>query len=683
MQIMKKRLVRATFISAIFAIIVMVGWFWAVPTYVMSKAISMANSKGVELGAESVKVSWKTAKFTKVEIRSSRFFPGQRVLLKSLTVRVSYSLDVEEVHIKGGSVSLSGNENELRRMWNEWRKTGKGDQKKRPKRKISAEEIRVSWSEPLRKNSSLETAGMFVNEKEIGAESVSMKVNESWAEVNDIRVDRDTWKVNIGAARVSAKTKNITPRLTTKSQLSDPIQKDGEKDTRSSLDLSVGVIDTDVDGVKFHVENLETEIAESGRTVNVKTSAKLLELAGKVSVRKMKAELGIRPSMGNVLMEGKMSAETLVTENGKITTGEIEAEELRAAGTASLSRETASINLTAHVGKIAVLINGQWEKEKTLAMEAKMKPTECQEILESVPKAVIPDIMPGTKMDGILAWTFQTEVDLPDRKKPSVRIKLNNDCKVLEVPEKMNVSLLRRPFNLEVYGPDRSRTTIKIGPGSDNWVPLSLVSRFVPLSFRTTEDPGFMSHRGFHVEAIENSMKMNITEGKFVRGASTISMQLAKNLWLVRSKTISRKIQEAVLTTYLEQRLSKEQILELYLNVVEFGPGLYGIGPAAKHYFASHPMQLSFAQSLFLASILPNPLKSGFVSGEKVGRSKMMWLHRVMKAMHDRQMVSEDEYAEGIKEILTFGEASTGAETPEPIESSVDGIGTNEWVGTE
>src|SRR6185369_17461401 len=104
----------------------------------------------------------------------------------------------------------------------------------------------------------------------------------------------------------------------------------------------------------------------------------------------------------------------------------------------------------------------------------------------------------------------------------------------------------------------------------------------------------------------------NIRQKKFVRGASTISMQLAKNVYLDRTKNLARKLQEALLTMYLEQELTKEQIMELYLNVVEFGPMIYGIGAAARHYFNAAAGELALSQALYISSIIPNPKAAHF-----------------------------------------------------------------------
>jgi len=105
--------------------------------------------------------------------------------------------------------------------------------------------------------------------------------------------------------------------------------------------------------------------------------------------------------------------------------------------------------------------------------------------------------------------------------------------------------------------------------------------------------------------------------GKFFRGGSTLTMQLAKNLWLSRTRTIGRKVQEAILTVALESTLPKDKILELYLNVVEFGPDIYGIGPASRTLLHKEPMTLSIPESLYLVLRLPAPNNSASYEQKK------------------------------------------------------------------
>jgi membrane peptidoglycan carboxypeptidase len=169
------------------------------------------------------------------------------------------------------------------------------------------------------------------------------------------------------------------------------------------------------------------------------------------------------------------------------------------------------------------------------------------------------------------------------------------------------------------------------------------------------EDSRFFRHDGFDQEAIESSIRQNVIAQSFLRGASTISMQLAKNLYLESQKTVARKLQEAVLTLLLEQRLDKQQILELYLNVIEFGPGIYGIGPAAQHFFNTTPAELSLGQALYLASILPRPSVQYFASDGSVTPRRAEYLRKLMHIAHKIHRITEEELEDALEEQVTFG----------------------------
>ncbi len=134
----------------------------------------------------------------------------------------------------------------------------------------------------------------------------------------------------------------------------------------------------------------------------------------------------------------------------------------------------------------------------------------------------------------------------------------------------------------------------------------SLPFHFEPL-LRCAEDASFRRHNGFSEYHIRNSIRANIAEGSFVRGGSTISMQLAKNLFLSRDKTLARKMQEVFLTWRLERWLSKNRILEVYANIVELGPGIFGFNSAAIYYFNEPVTEISVKEMAFLVSILPGP----------------------------------------------------------------------------
>ncbi len=155
-----------------------------------------------------------------------------------------------------------------------------------------------------------------------------------------------------------------------------------------------------------------------------------------------------------------------------------------------------------------------------------------------------------------------------------------------------------------------------------DWEPLENISNKLQLAVVCAEDQKFLNHYGFDVEAIEKAIEHN-QKGKKVRGASTISQQTAKNVFLWEGRTWVRKGLEVYFTGLIELIWSKERIMEVYLNVIEMGDGIYGAQAASKHYFKKDASKLSIAQAALLASILPSPRRysvvrpSGFVRGRQ------------------------------------------------------------------
>lgn len=223
----------------------------------------------------------------------------------------------------------------------------------------------------------------------------------------------------------------------------------------------------------------------------------------------------------------------------------------------------------------------------------------CQTWLEALPDTMreTPPI-PEVKLQGDFKFDVRLE--------PDVKLKMSNTCK-LTGPRPQFIKDLENKFTYTVYHPNGKPFTRECGPNTTDWTPLQLVNPNMATALTTTEDPGFFLHRGFIPQAIENSLRDNLKLGKFFRGGSTLSMQLAKNLWLQRKRTIGRKVQEAILTVALESSLPKDKILELYLNVVEYGPDLYGIGAASNELLHKEPMTLSLTEALYLVLRLPAP----------------------------------------------------------------------------
>jgi hypothetical protein len=150
---------------------------------------------------------------------------------------------------------------------------------------------------------------------------------------------------------------------------------------------------------------------------------------------------------------------------------------------------------------------------------------------------------------------------------------------------------------------------IEVSPASPDFVALSEVPVLLIETLLLAEDAGFLGHRGVDLSEVPSAVLTNWSRGGAARGASTITQQLAKNLFLSREKRLGRKLQELSLALLLEATLDKQRILEIYLNVIEWGPGLHGLRPAARRYFGKEPRDLTPRQMAFLAAIVPGPVK--------------------------------------------------------------------------
>lgn len=174
---------------------------------------------------------------------------------------------------------------------------------------------------------------------------------------------------------------------------------------------------------------------------------------------------------------------------------------------------------------------------------------------------------------------------------------------------KNNLQKINKEFVYTPYEYGKPMRNIVVGPDNPNYTPLSQISSNFKNAVLTAEDPSFMTHRGFIEESIRRSFVVNFKEKRFVRGGSTISMQLVKNVFLSRQKTLARKAEEILIVWLIENNnlVSKNRMLEVYCNVIEMGNNVYGIGEASRHYFGKNPSDLTIGEGIFLANIVPRP----------------------------------------------------------------------------
>jgi len=206
------------------------------------------------------------------------------------------------------------------------------------------------------------------------------------------------------------------------------------------------------------------------------------------------------------------------------------------------------------------------------------------------------------------------------------------------------------------------------------WVPLARISPYAVKAVIIAEDDKFWDHEGFDFEAIQKAIEKDIKRGKFRTGGSTISQQLAKNLYLTPARNPLRKLKEAVLTWRLERNLSKRRIIEIYLNIAEWGDGLFGIEAASHQYFAKSAADLTAQEAARLAVVLPSPLRHHPVRGGRYVENRAEAIYRIMV----RRGIVISAYDEVTKESEDAGTGQgEDAGQPVPVESTM-GTGVDE-----
>ncbi|TZF85850.1 penicillin-binding protein (plasmid) [Pedobacter sp. BS3] len=235
---------------------------------------------------------------------------------------------------------------------------------------------------------------------------------------------------------------------------------------------------------------------------------------------------------------------------------------------------------------------------------------DAQELFNSFPEGLF-ESLNGIKVTGTLQYdlNFRLDTSNPDAVQFDSRLNKKN-FKIVSwgtTPlDKINNTFVYTPYE---YG--KPMRDIIVGPPNPNFTPLDNISANLKNAVLTAEDPSFYSHRGFVEESIRKSIATDFKEKAFKRGASTISMQLVKNVYLNRQKTLARKIEEILLVWLIENNhiSGKSRMFETYLNLIEWGRNVYGIGEASRYYFGKLPADLTLGESIFLASIVPRPKK--------------------------------------------------------------------------
>lgn len=206
---------------------------------------------------------------------------------------------------------------------------------------------------------------------------------------------------------------------------------------------------------------------------------------------------------------------------------------------------------------------------------------------------------------------------------------------------------------------------------TQRWASMDKISPNIIKAVLIGEDDGFWKHDGFDVKGMENAIERSIKKGTLA-GGSTISQQLSKNLYLSPSKNPVRKIKEAIITWRIEKTLSKRRILEIYLNVAEWGDGIFGIQAAAHYYYHKNAKNLTADEASHLAAVLPNPIRYNPTGNQKYVKNRARIIYKTMR----RRGVIQSIY----KEVMTPAKEEKLTETNGSVESLFDGASNDSAV---
>ena len=268
----------------------------------------------------------------------------------------------------------------------------------------------------------------------------------------------------------------------------------------------------------------------------------------------------------------------------------------------------------------------------------------CQRALAALPRELTPKLQ-GFRLRGNFAADINLDIDWADLEATELDGKIDIfRCKVRQPGTEIDAADLLTSFQHKVLVAPDTYEKMTIGESNPTFAYLAEVSPHLINAHLTTEDSRFMSHRGFIGKEFRSALVRNLSEGYFKFGASSITMQTVKNIWLHRDKLLSRKLQELFLSWYIETQLDKERILEIYVNAIEYGPGIYGIGAAARYYFGKAADDITVREAVFLTSMLPSPrTRHDQYCRNELTRKTERKIERVLDIMVERDRLTPEE----------------------------------------
>ncbi len=315
------------------------------------------------------------------------------------------------------------------------------------------------------------------------------------------------------------------------------------------------------------------------------------------------------------------------------------------------------------VNKATANLYAVYQNAKSKIIDLKVKTNElaANDVFESLPTGLFENLE-GIKAQGKLKYklNFHLNMDSIAKVRFDSDLDASKDFKILQWG-KTNIQKINGSFVHTVYEYGKPVRTFMVGPSNPFFSRIGEISPYLRNAILTAEDAGYYRHKGFHEEAFRQAIATNLKKGEFVRGGSTISMQLVKNVFLTRQKTVTRKVEEAIIVWMIENLnlVSKSRMYEVYLNIIEWGPNVYGAKDASRFYFGKQPSELNLAEAIFLTSIIPSPknYRASFDSYGNLRSWKRGYYKLIGGIMLRRGLISQAEYDSLYPNVQLYGRA--------------------------
>ncbi len=282
-------------------------------------------------------------------------------------------------------------------------------------------------------------------------------------------------------------------------------------------------------------------------------------------------------------------------------------------------------------------------------LDARLDEADCQAVVDALPRALLGPY-DRVAVDGRMAPYLDITVPLADPDALTLDLKgLRVGCRVTalntrpagwppvtvggERPDLTDVAWLNQPFVRTVTEGTTGRRAVTVGPGSGRYVPLGGLPAYVGAAMFLSEEIDFYETHAINRGLVWRALRTNLAGRRFVYGGSGVAQQLVKNLFLTREKTLARKLQEVLVADRMGHAVGKDRVLELYLNCIEFGPDLYGIGPAARYYFEKPASALDPVEAVFLAMLKPAPYQGPWMKSRGRMFGGTWWADRMETLM--------------------------------------------------